>query len=178
LNSDGIADSPFNIDTDKTAIDNYPLMGPFSYFDVSTGITVYVVSNSTIDDLEYYGTNETLRMTLSDETMDQTYGFLRLTLPSGQLPPPYDIEVNDERITYANIYQNDEVTTIYFSYKDSKLEITLSRGENVWVLFAFTLMTILVITLILLALYRKTRSAPNKLHRRIPLSQLSFVFDM
>jgi parallel beta-helix repeat protein len=123
LNQDGTGDSPHTLDENNA--DNYPLMGIFTSFTTSTGGNVNVVSNSTIEDFEYLGSNSTIRMHVSNMTKGQTSGFCQLTIPHDLLPPPYNVTVNNNLINYNTTYENNTLTIIYFSYQHSTLDITI-----------------------------------------------------
>ena len=120
---DGIGDTSYIIDENN--VDNYPLMGPFSSFNTSLGYSVDVVSNSTIQDFEYFEANSTIIMHVSNMTANQTYGFCRLTIPHELIVPPYNITVNDNPVEYNTIFENETISIIYFNYEHSTLEIII-----------------------------------------------------
>lgn len=59
-NRDGVGDTPYQINVNDT--DNYPLMGMFHSFNASLGYPVNIISNSTIDDFQFFGSNSTIEM--------------------------------------------------------------------------------------------------------------------
>lgn len=121
--SDGIGDTPYVIDDNN--IDNYPLAGHFKSFNTSLGISCDIVSNSTIEDFQFFATNRTIIMHVSNTTADQTYGFCRLTITHDLIAPPYNITVNNNPIGYSTIFENETLSIIYFTYEHSTLEIII-----------------------------------------------------
>jgi len=122
-NNDGIGDSPHLIDTNNQ--DSYPLMGMFSSFNTSIGYHVNAVTNSTIENFQYFESNSTIRITVSNMTANQTRGFCRLTIHHELLSPPYNVIINDDLTPHTTIFENETVSIIYFSYEHSTLEITI-----------------------------------------------------
>jgi parallel beta-helix repeat protein len=120
-NLDGIGDTPRTIDGND--IDNHPLMGAFSSFRTSVRKYVEVVSNSTVEDFGYFEYNSTIRMHVSNMTVNQTHGFCRLTIPHNIMSPPYNVTINGNPVSYNTILENETLSIIYFSYEHSTLEI-------------------------------------------------------
>ena len=122
---DGICDNPYIIN--EYNIDHYPLMGPFNSFNISVGHSVDVISNSTVEDFNYFESNSTIVMHVASRTANQVFGFCRLTIPHDIMSPPYTVKVNDTTIEYETIYENytEGISIIYFTYEHSKLEITI-----------------------------------------------------
>jgi len=122
---DGIGDTPHIINANNT--DRYPLMGVFSSFNTSLDYNVDVISNSTIEEFEYFNSNSTIRMHVSNSTANQTYGFCRLCIPKTLMPPPYTVVIDDgltEVLHFNNtIYDNATHRWIYFAYPHSTREI-------------------------------------------------------
>lgn len=120
---DGIGDTSFGDD-------NYPLMGVFSSYNTSLGYHVNVISNSTIEDFDYFKDNSTIKMFVSNMTSNQTCGFCRVTIPHA-LMNVTSIEViidNDTTLLlYHNytLYDNGTHRWIYFSYPHSTHEIDI-----------------------------------------------------
>lgn len=140
---DGIGDTPYFIDEDNQ--DNYPLMGTFSSHGVSSrfgeGLTVTMVSNSTISDLtvariipmpvinitasSYYPWNETgeTRMIMFNLTGETGVGFCRMCIPKALMCPPYTVALN--RGPGSPVYYNETLFNngthrwIYFTYPHS-----------------------------------------------------------
>jgi len=121
--ADAIGDSPYVIDGSN--VDNYPLMGPFRSFVVFPGYLVDTVCNSTVEDLEYFQSNRTIVMHVSNRTKDQTMGFCRLAIPHKLMAPPYNITIDNNQVDYRTIFENETLSIIYFSYEHSKLEIII-----------------------------------------------------
>lgn len=125
LNRDGIGDSGYEIDENNT--DHCPLMGKFSSFNTSLGYHVTVVSNSTMEGLEYFMYNSTVRMYVSNMTVNQTFGFCRICVPHTLMAEPYNVTIDGAEPYYVNytVYDDGDDRWIYFSYRHSKLEIVI-----------------------------------------------------
>ena len=126
-NHDGIGDSYHVINANNT--DYYPLMGMFHSFNTSLGYNVNVISNSTIEDFEYFESNSTIKMYVSNMTTNQTFGFCRVCIPKGLMPPPYTVIIDDgltEALHFNDtIYDNDTHRWIYFAYEHSTHEVVI-----------------------------------------------------
>ena len=151
--SDGIGDTPYIIDENN--VDRYPLMGPFNSFNASVGYSVDVISNSTIDDFRYFESNGTIVMHLSNMTVDQAFGFCRLTIPHELVLPPYTVKVNGTTVEYETIYENyrEGISIIYFAYEHSRLEIAVIPEFPLTTL----LLTFLMFLTILIIFTKKTQ---------------------
>lgn len=147
--SDGIGDIPYLINTNN--VDHYPLMGPFSSFNTSLGYSVDIISNSTIEDFEYFESNNTIIMHVSNITSNQTYGFCRLVIPYELVAPPFNITVNNNPVEYNTIFENETLSIIYFSYEHSTLEIIIVPEFPLSII----LLTFLILTTIPLVLVRE-----------------------
>jgi len=125
LDRDGIGDTEYVIDANNT--DHYPLMGMFSSFNTSLGYYVNVVSNSTIEDFEYFEFNSTIKMHVSNMTTNQTVGFCRVRIPHALMTEPYNVTVDGANPIYWNytLYDDGDNRWIYFSYQHSTLEIVI-----------------------------------------------------
>ena len=147
LNHDGISDTPYIIDGNNT--DNYPLMGIFSCFNTSLGKHVKVISNSTINNFEYFESNSTIRMYVSNMTGSQTFGFVRISIPHALMTEPYNITVDGVNPTYwdYNVYDNGTHRWIYFEYEHSTREIIIIPEIQ-----TSTILPLLITAAILLAL--------------------------
>ncbi len=125
---DGIGDIEYEIDSNN--IDHCPLMGMFRSFNTSVGEYVNVVSNSTIEDFQYFQDNSTIKMYASNVTSNQTCGFCRVTIPH-VLMNVTNIEVIIDNGTTPLLYHNytlhDNGTHgwVYFAYTHSKREIDI-----------------------------------------------------
>ena len=125
LTRDGVGDSWYEINENNT--DRYPLMGMFHSFKASLGYDVNVISNSTIEDFEYFESNSTIRIHVSNITANQTCGFCRLCIPKDLMPPPYTVIIDDglTEVLHLNdtVYDNGTYRWIYFAYPHSTHEI-------------------------------------------------------
>ena len=152
---DAIGDSPFIMDGNN--VDNYPLMGPFGSFNISLSYPINIISNSTIEELKYLKSNNTITLYVSNRTTDQTTGFCRLTIFHEILPPPYHIKINNNPTNYLTIFENETLSIIYFNYQHSELEIIIIQE--------FQSKTILLTSLIfgnLLLIFIKRQSEKRK----------------
>ena len=124
---DGIGDSWHEIDENNT--DRYPLMGMFHSFNTSLGYYVNVISNSTVEDFDYFVSNNTIRMHVSNMTGNQTYGFCRVCIPKDLMVPPYNVTINDGAIEVLHfndtIHDNGTHRWIYFAYQHSTHKIDI-----------------------------------------------------
>lgn len=144
--SDGIGDTTY---TGTYLADRYPLMGPFRSFNTSVGCAVDVVSNSTIEDFQYFESNDTIIMHVSNMTANQTYGFCRLSIPHELLSPPYNITINNIPVQYSTIFENQTLSIIYFTYEHSTIEIIIiPEFPLATILTAFMILTTIITVLI------------------------------
>ena len=128
LDHDGIGDSPHVLGVNNT--DNHPLMGMFSSYNTSIGEQVNVISNSTIEDFQYFELNSTIKMYVSNMTGNQTFGFCRVCIPHALMNPPRISVVIDNGATTAlypdyNVYDNTTHRWIYFVYEHSTHKIDI-----------------------------------------------------
>jgi parallel beta-helix repeat protein len=142
--SDGIGDTPYSIDANNT--DRYPLVGIFSSFNTSSGYNIDVVSNSTIEDFEYFESNVTIRMHVSNMTANQTYGFCRICIPHNLMFPPYHVTVDGSEPYYVNctLYDNETHGWIYVAYRQSAHEIIIIAEFPQQMLMSIFIMTIVL----------------------------------
>ncbi len=133
-NHDGIGDSPQVLGSGNQ--DNYPLMGMFSTIASSAENKLSVTSNSTVEDLQYFSSNNTIKMHVTNTTENQQYGFCRLTIPHNELLPPYTVTINNNQTNYATIFENATMSIIYFSYQHSTIEIIVIPEYPSFVLLA------------------------------------------
>ncbi len=125
---DGIGNSPYIIDGSNQ--DNCPLMGMFSSFNTSLGYPVNVISNSTVEDFEYFKSNSTIKMHVSNMTSNQTFGFCRVCIPHALMNVSNISVVIDDGLTplfHPNytLYDNGTHRWIYFAYEHSTLKIVI-----------------------------------------------------
>ncbi|MCK4669419.1 right-handed parallel beta-helix repeat-containing protein [Candidatus Bathyarchaeota archaeon] len=121
-NYDGIGDSPFIIDADNT--DNYPLMGAFSEFDITSEYGVQAICNSTISDFQF--NNTAITFNVSGEA--GTLGFCRICIPKALMNETYRVFVNGTEILPAPLplpCSNSTHNYIYFNYTHSTQEVVI-----------------------------------------------------
>lgn len=131
INHDGIGGSWHEIDQNNT--DYYPLMGIFHSFNTSLGKYVNIISNSTIENFEYFKSNSTIKTHVSNITTAQTFGFCRACIPHDLMNPENIWVVINEGQTEAlftnfTLYDNGTHRWIYFAYSHSTHEIVF--GED------------------------------------------------
>jgi parallel beta-helix repeat protein len=131
-NQDGIGDSPQVLDSSNQ--DNYPLMGKFSAFTISAGNELDVTSNSTVENLRYFSSNNSIILLVTNVTGNQREGFCRLTIPHSVLTPPYIVTIDSNSVDYVTAFENSATSIIYFSYQHSTIEITVVP-EYPWFFF-------------------------------------------
>jgi len=143
---DGIGDASYILAPNNT--DNYPLMGIFHSFNTSLAEHVNVISNSTVESFEYFESNSTIMMHVSNMTANQTSGFCRLTIPHDVLSPPYTVMIGYGIITHTTIFENDTLGVIYFSYPHSEFDIIIiPEFPSLIILPLFMIVSVLVITI-------------------------------
>jgi parallel beta-helix repeat protein len=150
-NHDGIGDALYEVDPYN--IDHYPLMGTFHSFNTSLGCAVDVISNSTIEDFQYFDYNETIIMHVSNRTINQTFGFCRLRIPHALINETYHVTINGTEPYYWNytLFDDGDNRWIYSSYQHSRLEIIIvSEFPSFLILALF-----IIATLIAVIVYRK-----------------------
>ena len=157
-NKDGIGDIPYRIG--DIIQDERPLMGVFYDFNTSLGYHVNVISNSTVEDFEYFESNSTIKMHVSNMTTSQTYGFCRICIPHALMNETYHVTIDGAEPYYVNyaLYDNGTHRWIYFSYKHSTLEIVIVQEF----LSLITLPLFMIATLLAVIAYRR-----NILHNRM-----------
>jgi len=140
--------------------DNRPLMGMFSSFNTSLTKNVNVVSNSTIEDFEYFEPSRTIKMHVSNMTSNQTSGFCRVTIPH-TLMNVTNIEVIIDNGTtpllYHNytLYDNGTHRWIYFVYEHSTLEIVIIPEFPSFIILPL----FMIATLLAVIVYRKKHNS-------------------
>ena len=152
VDSDGIADQVYEIKNPN--IDSYPLAGMFSALKTPP-YKVEIVCNSTIKHMNYYPTNNTIAITVSNSTSTQTHGFCRLTIPHEAMTPPYNVTVDGKPVDYEIVFENETLSIIYFTYQHSTLEIVVIPENST--LTTISLILILTSTLTLIKIIKKKR---------------------
>lgn len=147
-NHDGIGDSNYTIDANNN--DRYPLMGMFSSFNTSIGCNVDAISNSTIDDFEYFESNDTIVMHVSNMTSNQTFGFVRICIPHALMNETYQVIINGGEPYYVNytLYDNGTHRWIYFSYQHSTLEIIITPEFPSFLILPLFMIATLVVAIV------------------------------
>ncbi len=144
--NDGIGDTSYIINADNT--DNYPLMGMFSSFNASLGEYVNVISNSTIMNFEYFDSNKTINLVVSNSSANQTFGFVRVCILHSLMNETYHVTVNGTEPYYVNYNLADNGTHrwLYFEYEHSTLEVVIiPEFPSLIILPLFIIATLLAI---------------------------------
>lgn len=138
-NQDGVGDTAHIIDGNNR--DNYPLLGTSSDFSTSLGFNVNVISNSTIEDFQFFEFNNTIRMSLSNTSSAQLFGFVRMSISKGVISPfplpsaSYNVTIDDGTtpILYFNGTIFDTYTNrwIYFAYPSSTHEVVIQGSPPI-----------------------------------------------
>jgi parallel beta-helix repeat protein len=119
--NDGIGQLTYDISIPNN-VDMYPLTGMFSILETLQGYEVEIVCNSTINNINYYQSNNTIAITVSNMTSTQTNGFCRLTIPHDLMQPSYQVTVNGTPVSPVIVEENS-YTIIYIGYEHSTVEI-------------------------------------------------------
>jgi parallel beta-helix repeat protein len=154
VDRDGIGDTPHVLNAEN--IDNYPLMGIFSSFSILPKQSVNVISNSTINDLQYFQSNKTIQVYVSNMTTNQNYGFLRICTSFTFINViTITVKVDNEQQTliqsitdYQNMVVNDNGTHkwIYFTYPfPSSQKISIPAESPSLLALSFFLFLIILI---------------------------------
>lgn len=152
-NYDGIGDIQY--ETDSNNIDHYPLMGVFSGFNTTLG-GVNVISNSTIEDFEYFKPNNTIKMHVSNMTSNQAHGFCRVCVPHALMNVSKISVIIDNGQTLVlhhnyTLYDNGTHRWIYFAYSHSVHEIDIVTELS----SSLILLSFIIGTLLLVIIYRR-----------------------
>jgi parallel beta-helix repeat protein len=142
---------------DSNNTDYYPLMGPFHSFNTSLGKYVNVISNSTIEDFEYFKNNSMIRMHVSNMTYNQVHGFCRVCIPHDLMFEPFNVTINGVNPIYWNytLYDNGTHRWTYFEYEHSELEIVIMPEFP-----SFLILTLFIIaTLLTTIIYKRKQSS-------------------
>ncbi|NIO37261.1 hypothetical protein GTO27_06095 [Candidatus Bathyarchaeota archaeon] len=127
-NHDGLGDSWHNITQNN--VDHYPLIGLFRSLNTSTGENVNVITNSTIKEFHYFDNNDTIRMIVTNMTMNQTHGFCRVCIPHkimdiGRISVLIDDGATPLLHHNYTLYDDGTHRWIYFAYEHSEHEIAI-----------------------------------------------------
>jgi len=158
LDNDGIGDTEHVINANNT--DNYPLMGMFHCFNTSMGKQVNIISNSTIESFQYFASNSTIIMRVSNMTAYQTHGFCRISIPYEVMSEPFNVTIEGANPTYWDytLYDNGTHRWVYFEYEHTTREIVIIPE-----LRALTIISLLIISTLLIGIIsRKKRTLSTR----------------
>ncbi len=132
-NNDGIGDDTYLVDTNN--FDEYPLMGIFSEFTVTTNATYFVdiVSNSTISSFSYETGRETGNKMITFNANGQTgqTGFCRMAIPTSIINYPFTIITNEGQ-AQGNLLSASNQTNayLYFTYSNENQTVTVFSSND------------------------------------------------
>jgi parallel beta-helix repeat protein len=145
---DGIGDVPYTIGFN---VDNYPLMGMFSDFVVTSEYHVQAICNSSISDIQYNGT--AISFNVTGET--DTTGFWRICIPRAMMNETYHVFVNGTEVPCNLLPFSDSTHSyLYFSYNHSTQEVIVIPEFPL-----LTILPLLMIATLLTALICKRKAA-------------------
>jgi len=144
MDNDGIAEDDYIIDSFN--VDANPLAGAFHILDAPFGYAVEIVCNSTINNLTYYETSNTIAITVSNMTPTQTNGFCRLTIPHSLMSPEYQVIINGTPTTPITVQNNGTHSTIYISYEHSTKQLIIIPEYPLTTIISITAFTITLTT--------------------------------
>gem|GEM_PF-1998798 len=165
---DGIGETWYEIDENNK--DRHPLTGMFSRFNTSLDYCINVISNFSIEDFNYFKSNNTIRMNLFNVTADQASGFSRLCIPKILFSPPYTVTFDNGLTEVLNIndtiYDNSAHVWIYLAYAHSTCEVSIqgcspqAEPFPIWVVYA--IVATAGAGAILLVYFTKIKKQPRK----------------
>lgn len=151
LSHDGIGDSTFILDADNT--DNFPLVGAFSEFDITSEYSAQVICNSSISDFQFNSTAISFNVTGEDGTT----GFCRICIPTALMNDSFRVFVNGTEILPSPEplpCSNSTHSYLYFNYSHSTQEvIIIPEFPSLIILPIF-----MTATLLATKIYRKSKS--------------------
>jgi parallel beta-helix repeat protein len=124
--SDGIGDTPYEIDENNT--DNYPLMGMFWSFNTTYNYGVNIVSNSLISNFSFI-LSGVRQATLSFNVFGGTgtQGFCRICIPKALINASYVVKLDGEILTYKELpCSNETYECLYINYMEGEHKIEIS----------------------------------------------------
>jgi len=127
--SDGIGDTSYNVI--GSLDDNYPLMGNFSDFSISSGVKTYEVdmtSNSTISGFEFSATSRTIQFSVFGTS---GMGFCGISIPYGLIFPPYNVTVDGAQSPYSDLYDNGTFRWVYFAYNHTQHTVMIQSAASI-----------------------------------------------
>jgi parallel beta-helix repeat protein len=144
--SDGIGDTPYIIDASNT--DHYPLMGPFTDFNIAQGVNVQVVSNSTVSGFQFNGTAVIFNVTQENGAT----GFCRVGFPTALINGTLTVFINGTEVPYNSLPEsNNTENYIYFTYSHSTEQVTIVPEFPTFILLLF----FMIATLMAILFYKK-----------------------
>jgi len=168
LNHDGIGESAYLITPLSTPLelkqfDHCPLMGMFSSFNTSLDYHVNVISNSTVEDFEYFDSNSTIKIHVSNTTATQILGFIRICIPHGLINNTYQVRIDGAEPYYVNytLYDNGTYRWLYFSYHHSRLEIIIVPEFSSFLVLSIFMMATLLVTVVYKKCYHICQRKPE-----------------
>jgi hypothetical protein len=109
---------------------------------------VDVFSNSTIDDVDFSGSNKTITMYFSKSSVDQTRGLCKLTIPHALLSPPYNVTANGNAVSYDTLYEDETLSTIQFTYEHSEVSVVVTPEFPSFLILPLFMIAVLVVVII------------------------------
>lgn len=154
LNYDGISDTSYEVGEDNT--DNFPLLGRFQCYDLLNNCDLTIISNSTVEDCSYFGSNNTIIIHVTNETSAQTSGFCRIRLSHALMDVAQVAVSIDDGLTEVlhfddTLLDNGADRWIYFAYEHSKHEIIIVPE------FELKLILIVFFLISVTAIFQKTK---------------------
>jgi parallel beta-helix repeat protein len=131
---DGIGAAPYVIDGNNK--DNHPLMGMFYGFNTSSGKNVNVISNSTIESFEYFDSNNTIEMYVSNMSANHDFGFCRVCIPHVLMDTPdvVRIVIDDGRtealFVNLTLWDNGTHRWVYFAHEHSTHKLIIQSDTT------------------------------------------------
>jgi parallel beta-helix repeat protein len=172
LNQDGIGDTPYRIGAD---LDNHPLMGSFSEFNIQSdgkAYTIPVISNSDISGFAVESKSNSAALTFEVKAEAQVTSFCRIAISTDLMNQPYTILVDDgtsQNSTLKKIPEasNQTCSSLYFTYPNGLHRIAIVSGFSQSPPFLFIISALLaactVITVLGLVSLKKLRNrSPTK----------------
>jgi parallel beta-helix repeat protein len=144
INGDGVGDTLLP----HKGLDNYPLMGPFSDFNVNWEEETYhitTICNSTISAFKFNGT--AIRLNISGE--NGTVGFCRICIPTALMNGSYRVFVDGTEVDYGLLpFSNGTHHYLYFNCTLSTKEIVIvPEFPSVLILPLFIIATLSVVVI-------------------------------
>lgn len=136
LNSDGIGDQPYSIDSNNK--DDYPLVGGFSDFKVVFRNETYhvtLISNSTVSDLRFGIGEETGNKIIQFNVNNghDNRGFCRIMIPTDLMTSPFIIHDEVEEISPTLLSATNNTNAyLYFTYFNGIQAIAVISSKELY----------------------------------------------